>query len=100
MTTGNSIKPELSSKPEDPIPYFARSEYSTGVWNHIFSHLQLKRRAVTSNPYISKAVGFHTTFYDIRETNDVQLNEIWTHGPLYDHPLGWHFRKCAYTASV
>ncbi|KAL8894091.1 MAG: hypothetical protein Q9192_004628 [Flavoplaca navasiana] len=97
MTTGNSIKPEFDSGFADPIPYFTRADTSTGLWNHIFSHLQLKRRSASSNPYVLGDVGFHTTFYDIRETKDLEAKEIWRHGPLYDHPFGWHFRKCAYT---
>ncbi|KAL8860853.1 MAG: hypothetical protein Q9178_002883 [Gyalolechia marmorata] len=97
MTTGNSIKPEFDSGFADPIPYFKRADTSTGLWNHIFSHLQLKSRSASSNPYAASHVGFHTTFYDIRETKDLEAKEVWKHGPLYDHPLGWHFRKCAYT---
>ncbi|KAL8727709.1 MAG: hypothetical protein Q9166_005882 [cf. Caloplaca sp. 2 TL-2023] len=97
MTTGKSIKPEFDSGFADPIPYFKRADTSTGLWNHIFSHLQLKRRSTTSNPYATSYQGFHTTFYDIRETKDLEVKEVWKHGPLYDHPLGWHFRKCAYT---
>ncbi|KAL8670900.1 MAG: hypothetical protein Q9168_004590 [Polycauliona sp. 1 TL-2023] len=97
MTTGNSIKPEFDSGFADPIPYFKRADTSTGLWNHIFSHLQLKRRSASSNQYASGDLGFHTTFYDIRETKHLEAKELWKHGPLYDHPLGWHFRKCAYT---
>ncbi|KAL8785629.1 MAG: hypothetical protein Q9213_003283 [Squamulea squamosa] len=97
MTTGNSIKPEFDSGFADPIPYFKRADTNTGLWNHIFSHLQLKRRSASSNPYAIGHLGFHTTFYDIRESKDLEAKEVWKHGPLYDHPLGWHFRKCAYT---
>ncbi|KAL8969008.1 MAG: hypothetical protein Q9183_002200, partial [Haloplaca sp. 2 TL-2023] len=97
MTTGESIKREFDSGFAEPIPYFKRADATTGLWNHIFSHLQLKRRPTTSNPYAAGLQGFHTTFYDIRETKDIEATEIWKHGPLYDHPLGWHFRKCAYT---
>ena len=97
MTTGDSIKREFDSGFAEPIPYFKRANATTGLWDHIFSHLQLKRRPTTSNPYAAGLQGFHTTFYDIRETKDIEVTEIWKHGPLYDHPLGWHFRKCAYT---
>ncbi|KAL8684949.1 MAG: hypothetical protein Q9224_006048, partial [Gallowayella concinna] len=98
MTTGNSIKPKFDSGFADPIPYFKRAiNTSTGLWDHIFSHLQLRRRSATSNPYSNGHHGFHTTFYDIRETKDLEAKEVWKHGPLYDHPLGWHLRKCAYT---
>ncbi|KAL9596088.1 MAG: hypothetical protein Q9219_006036 [cf. Caloplaca sp. 3 TL-2023] len=97
MTTGNSIKREFDSGFANPIPYFKRADASTGLWNHLFSHLQLKRRSATSNPYTTGRQGFHTTFYDIRETKDSEVKELWRHGPLYDHPLGWHLRKCAYT---
>ncbi|KAL8795704.1 MAG: hypothetical protein Q9182_007503 [Xanthomendoza sp. 2 TL-2023] len=97
MTTGNSIKPKFDSGFADPIPYFKRADTTTGLWDHIFSHLQLKRRSATSNPYSTGHQGFHTTFYDIRETKDLEAKEVWKHGPLYDHPLGWHLRKCAYT---
>ncbi|KAL9023890.1 MAG: hypothetical protein Q9196_006898 [Gyalolechia fulgens] len=97
MTTGNSIKREFDSAFTNPIPYFKRSDNSTGLWNHLFSHLQLKRRSATANPYVTGRQGFHTTFYDIRETKDLEAKELWRHGPLYDHPLGWHLRKCAYT---
>ncbi|KAI4184358.1 MAG: hypothetical protein L6R41_004793 [Letrouitia leprolyta] len=97
MTTGDSIKREFDSAFTNPIPYFKRSDTSTGLWNHLFSHLQLKRRSATANPYVTGRQGFHTTFYDIKETKDLQVKELWRHGPLYDHPLGWHLRRCAYT---
>ncbi len=100
MSSGNSIKPEFDSGFADPIPYFKRANANTGLWNHIFSHLQLKRRSASSNPYAKGDLGFHTTFYDIRETKDLEAKEAWKHGPLYDHPLGFHFRKCAYTVSI
>lgn len=99
MTTGNSIKREFDTTFADPIPYFKRAGTSTGLWNHLFSHLLLKRRPTTSNPYANSRQGFHTIFYDIRETKDLEAKELWKHGQLYDHPLGWHFRKCAYTVS-
>ena len=31
------------------------------------------------------------------ETTELKQKELWKHGPLYDHPLGWQFRKCAFT---
>ncbi|KAL8687234.1 MAG: hypothetical protein Q9218_006536 [Villophora microphyllina] len=97
MTTGNSIKGEFDSGFADPIRYFKRIGASIGLWDHIFSHLRLKRRSSTANPYLTGHQGFHTVFYDIRETRDIEAKELWKHGPLYDHPLGWYFRKCAYT---
>ncbi|KAI4201119.1 MAG: hypothetical protein LQ350_003433 [Teloschistes chrysophthalmus] len=97
MTTGNSIKGEFDSGFADPIRYFQRAGASPGLWDHIFSHLRLKRRSSTVNPYASGHQGFHTIFYDIRETKHIEAKELWKHGPLYDHPLGWYVRKCAYT---
>lgn len=93
------MKREFDSTQVDPVPYFKRAGASTGLWNHIFPHLQLKRRSTTSNPYANSRQGFHTTFYDIRETKHLDVKELWKQGPLYDHPLGWHFRRCAYTVS-
>ncbi|KAL8951750.1 MAG: hypothetical protein Q9222_002300 [Ikaeria aurantiellina] len=84
MTTGDSIKREFDSGFADPIPYFRRADTNTGLWNHIFSHLQLKRRDVTSNPYTTGHLGFHTTFYDIRETKDLETKEIYCPLPLDD----------------
>ncbi|KAL8711184.1 MAG: hypothetical protein Q9220_004329 [cf. Caloplaca sp. 1 TL-2023] len=84
MTTGDSIKREFDSGFADPIPYFRRADANTGLWNHIFSHLQLKRRNVTSNPYTTGHQGFHTTFYDIRETKDLETKEIYCPLPLDD----------------
>ncbi|KAL8777624.1 MAG: hypothetical protein Q9203_002471 [Teloschistes exilis] len=97
MTSGNSIKGEFDSGFADPIRYFQRAGASPGLWDHIFSHLRLKRRSSTANPYLSGHQGFHTIFYDIRETKQIEAKELWKHGPLYDHPLGWYVRKCAYT---
>ncbi|KAI4172149.1 MAG: hypothetical protein LQ346_008650 [Caloplaca aetnensis] len=91
MTTGNSMKQEFDNTLADPIPYFNRAGTSTGLWDHVFSHLRLKRRSTSSNPYANSRQGFHTTFYDIRETKDLEAKELWRQGPLYDHPLGWHF---------
>lgn len=31
------------------------------------------------------------------KTKDTELQELWKHGPLYEHPFGWQFRKCAFT---
>ena len=102
MTTGDSIDPQkrqVIGGLSDPIPYFQRGIAGTGLWSHMFSHLQLKQRNTTTNPYANPGAGFHTTFYDVREGKDLRVNELWKHGPLYDHPLGWSFRKCAYTVS-
>lgn len=52
-----------------------------------------------TNPYARAWNGFHTNFYEIREVTEWKVKELWKHGPLYGHPLGWHFRKCAYTVS-
>ena len=98
-TTGGSISPNRD-RLDQPIPYFSRRDRLVGVWNHIFNHLQLKCRGTTTNPYATSPwPGFHTTFYEICETTDPVDKELWKNGPLYDHPLGWHFRKCAYTVS-
>ena len=107
MTTGDSIpeRRKLGNASPDPIPYFSTSETSQGLWasqglwDHLSSHLQLKRRADTTNPYLDARVGFHTVFYEIRTDKHVQIKELWKHGPLYDHPLGYFFRKSAYTVS-
>ena len=101
MTTGNSIKPRSEAHGYlnmEPIPYFSRHGASAGLWSHLSAHLELKRRATTTNPYLNPAEGFHTTFYEIRKngTGD-SVKELWKQGPLYDHPLGWSFRKSAYT---
>ncbi|KAL9102390.1 MAG: hypothetical protein Q9163_002456 [Psora crenata] len=95
-TTGGSIG--RRKRPEQPIPYFSRTNNLFGIWDHISSHLKLKRRSSIANPYRTSAwTGFHTTFYEICEDARSLEKELWKHGPLYDHPLGWHFRKCAYT---
>lgn len=102
MTTGNSISlnnSKLQEGPPDLIPYFGSGNTSMGLWSHIYSHLLLKPRDTTTNPYLDAGAGFHTTFYEIRENEHLGSNEVWKHGPLYDHPLGWHFRKSAYTVS-
>ena len=70
-----------------------------GLWDHLDYHIQAKRRGITTNPYASAWNGFHTNFYEIREVTEWRIKEFWKHGPLYGHPLGWHFRKCAYTVS-
>ena len=31
------------------------------------------------------------------KTTDLKARELWKHGPLYEHPFGWQFRKCAFT---
>ena len=104
MTTGNSIKPRSETSGDrrtEPIPYFYRNT-SPGLWSHLSAHLELKRRATTTNPYLNPSEGFHTTFYEIRKDASGIVDgvkELWKHGPLYDHPLGWSFRKSAYTVS-
>ena len=101
MTSGDSIKPHKQSVgPSNlmPIPYFRSGDATPGLWGHIFSHLQLKRRNITVNPYTDPSIGFHTTFYEIIHDKD-QHNELWKHGPLYNDPAGRSFRKCAYTVS-
>ena len=101
MTSGDSIKPNKKSVGSSrlmPIPYFRSADATPGLWPHLFSHLQLKRRNVTVNPYTDPSVGFHTTFYEIIQVKD-QHSELWTHGPLYNDPAGRSFRKCAYTVS-
>ena len=106
MTTGESLKPQHGSYIHNipgPIPYFCNDPraLSTGLWAHLNSHLQLKRRKLTSNPYlVDPGAGFHTTFYEVREKQHLQQKELWKHGPLYDHPLGSFFRKSAYTVSA
>ncbi|MCJ1470220.1 hypothetical protein MMC07_008865 [Pseudocyphellaria aurata] len=100
MTSGYSIKSRKEDFHEslpEPIPYFGRGDASTGLWTHLFSHLRLQRRNTITNPYLNNQLGFHTTFYEIRERKHLQISESWKQGPLYDHPLGWHFRKSAYT---
>lgn len=99
MTTGDSIpeRRKLGNASPEPIPYFGRSDASQGLWDHLSSHLLLKRRADTTNPYLDPRIGFHTVFYEIRK--HLQAKELWKHGPLYDHPLGFFFRKSAYTVS-
>jgi hypothetical protein len=101
MATGESIpeRGKLGSASPEPIPYFGRSDTSPGLWAHLFSHLQLKRRADTTNPYADPGTGFHTLFYEIRNDKHLQVKELWKNGPLYDHPQGWFFRKSAYTVS-
>lgn len=96
-TTGESIQPTERRGPQQPIPYFTSSDKVLGLWDHLDYHLQTKRRGTTTNPYASAWNGFHTNFYEIREVTEWQIQELWKHGPLYGHPLGWHFRKCAYT---
>lgn len=96
-TTGESIRPTEKRAPRQPIPYFTSTDKILGLWDHLDYHLQTKPRGITTNPYINAWNGFHTNFYEIREVTEWQVKEFWKHGPLYGHPLGWHFRKCAYT---
>ncbi|KAF6217971.1 hypothetical protein HO133_006383 [Letharia lupina] len=96
-TTGESIYPTEKRAPRQPIPYFTSTDKILGLWDHLDYHLQTKRRGTTTNPYANAWNGFHTNFYEIREVTEWQVKEFWKHGPLYGHPLGWHFRKCAYT---
>lgn len=96
-TTGESIQPTERRAPRQPIPYFTSTDKILGLWDHLDYHLQTKRRGTTTNPYASAWNGFHTNFYEIREVTEWEVKELWKHGPLYGHPLGWHFRKCAYT---
>lgn len=98
-TTGGSIQPTGKRGGQQPIPYFTGTDTVVGLWDHLDYHLQTKRRGITTNPYASAWNGFHTDFYEIREVTEWQVKELWKHGPLYGHPLGWHFRKCAYTVS-
>lgn len=95
-TTGDSIHTARKLH-QKPIPYFSSTDKILGLWDHLDYHLQTKRRGTTTNPYLSPLHGFHTDFYEVREVTDWPVRELWKHGPLYDHPLGWHFRKCAYT---
>lgn len=105
MTTGGSFDPQeknhIYNNMSGPIPYFRMGDGSNGLWTHLDSHLQLKRKKITMNPYlVDEGAGFHTTFYEIRKSEYLHLKELWKHGPLYDHPLGYFFRKSAYTVSV
>lgn len=95
-TTGDSI-PRSRDRHGEPIPYFTTANKINGLWDHLDYHLQCKRRGTTTNPYLTEWNGFHTNFYEVRETTEWNVKELWKHGPLYGHPLGWHFRKCAYT---
>ena len=95
-TTGDSI--QIARKlQQKPIPYFTSTDKIMGLWDHLDYHLQTKRRGTTTNPYSIPWNGFHTDFYEVREVTDWTVGELWKHGPLYGHPLGWHFRKCSYT---
>ena len=79
-TTGGSIETRRQ-RPEQPIPYFTRTERINGVWDHISHHLRLKPRGMTMNPYASSPwTGFHTTFYEISETAEAIDKELWKHG--------------------
>lgn len=106
MTTGGSYNPQKGSQIHNnillgPKPYFRTGDGSNGLWSYIDSHLRLKRKKTTMNPYqVDRGAGFHTTFYEIRKSEYLQLTESWKHGPLYDHPLGFCFRKSAYTVNI
>ena len=95
-TTGDSthMARKLQQK---PVPYFCSTDKILGLWDHLDYHLQTKRRGTTTNPYSRVFNGFHTDFYEVCEVTEWAVRELWKHGPLYGHPLGWHFRKCAYT---
>ena len=82
---------------QDPVPYFCSTDKILGLWDHLDYHVQTKRRGTTTNPYSRAFNGFHTNFYEVCEVTEWTIKELWKHGPLYGHPLGWHFRKCAYT---
>ena len=95
-TTGESTHTARKLQ-QKPIPYFTSTDRILGLWDHLDYHLQTKRRGTTINPYLNVWNGFHTDFYEVREVTEWSVRELWKHGPLYGHPLGWHFRKCAYT---
>ena len=95
-TTGKSTF-TAEGMPQKAIPYFSSTDKIVGLWDHLDYHLQTKRRGTTVNPYSHAWNGFHTNFYEVREVTEWSTSERWKHGPLYGHPLGWHFRKCAYT---
>ena len=95
-TTGKSTL-TAEGLPQKAIPYFPSTDKIMGLWDHLDYHLQTKRRGTTVNPYAHACNGFHTSFYEVCEVTEWSINERWKHGPLYGHPLGWHFRKCAYT---
>ena len=95
-STGDSIHLSRNSQ-RNPIPYFSSTDKIVGLWDHLDYHLQCKRRGTTTNPYSIAHNGFHTSFYEVREITEWTTPDIWKHGPLYGHPLGWHFKKCAYT---
>ncbi len=95
-TTGDSTS-NARKLQQKPIPYFASTDKILGLWDHLDYHLQTKRRGTTTNPYTSAWNGFHTYLYEVREVTEWSVRELWKHGPLYDHPLGWSFRKGAFT---
>ncbi|KAL6720536.1 hypothetical protein ACLMJK_002460 [Lecanora helva] len=95
-TTGESTHIARNLQ-QNPMPYFCSTDKIVGLWDHLDYHLQTKRRGTTTNPYFSIWHGFHTNFYEVCEVTEWSTKELWKHGPLYAHPLGWHFRKCAYT---
>lgn len=59
-----------------------------------------KHKSSVNNPYTDPTAGFTTRFYEIRKEAASNRNELWDHGQLYDHPLGWSFRKSAFTVST
>ena len=59
-----------------------------------------KYKASVTNPYVDPVAGFTTRFYEIRKEATINGGELWDHGQLYDHPLGWSFRKSAFTVSM
>ncbi|MCJ1310262.1 hypothetical protein MMC25_003924 [Agyrium rufum] len=98
-TTGGSIKQgknQIEYNSVVPIPYFSKGGSTSLFWSHLFSHLQLRPRKTTHNPYLDETIGFHTVFFEIQKYKQ-QHTELWKHGPLYDDPLDRTFRKCAYT---
>ena len=95
-STGDSIHLARNSQ-RNPIPYFSSTDKIFGLWDHLDYHLQGKRRGTTTNPYQTQYNGFHTNFYEVKEVTQWTIPDIWKHGPLYGHPLGWHFKKSAFT---
>ena len=100
-TTGNTAEslaryPKLGYGSSVPFSYFANGNSDSSLWSHMFSHLQLRPRNISSNPYLDDTVGFHTTFYEIIKIKE-NHKELWKNGPLYEDPLDRSFRKCAYT---
>ena len=100
-TTGETTEalakyPKFGYGSSVPFSYFAKGNSDSSLWSHLFSHLRLKTRNISSNPYLDDTVGFHTTFYEIIKIKR-KHKELWNNGPLYEDPLDRSFRKCAYT---